>query len=784
MAAATPRPFVGRPEALEALRRRRARVAAGHGAVSVIEGEGGVGKSTLLAAFLAECRKGGDRVLVARARPGAEPPPFQLVREALGVTSRIDPGAPAPADGEETPKGAERLAEMLRSLGDSAEPTRPRSFAPLAEPFFQLAAAQPTIVAFEDIRHADAPSLEFLEFLAPLIGAHRLWVLLTGPPVRELPEASRHLLESLPRDDSVDRITLRALNPSEVAEFVQWVDPNRAPRPQELTLWFTQTGGNPLFLEQILRARRRATPTIWNAAGERGAGVSEYLRERLAEIPEEERRVLALAAVIGREFPFPLLYAATGLDEERLAELVERLVDRGVLRETPPDHIEFARNDLRELVYGGLTETLKRLLHQRVAEALEVAGRTDPDTIFALAHHYYFAKVDAKAVQFNRAAAEFAARVVSPEIARTHLERALECLRRAPEGERPEELEIVLELALALDRVGELERAEALLREALGRGPPLAGGGPAAELLPIYLARILTDEGRWDDARHLTDELLDHVDRLGAPAARLALYRLRGEIEYYRGEYADALRHHDHALEIARTQGDRREVALVLVRRANALAMMPDCVAEAVPAYREASEELLSLGDRAEAAYALLFLGVTLSQNGRTTEGLAELERAAELAEESSDLRELGWALFNIADLRRELGELPSACDANRRAREILTRIGDQFGLAQTFIIGGKIGIAQRTYGEAERELLEAFRIVRELRTEPDELEVLLRLAEVALAQGAVKVARERANELERRSLSRLRPDLIADMNRLLGNLRPPSESASAAVAA
>jgi tetratricopeptide (TPR) repeat protein len=154
-------------------------------------------------------------------------------------------------------------------------------------------------------------------------------------------------------------------------------------------------------------------------------------------------------------------------------------------------------------------------------------------------------------------------------------------------------------------------------------------------------------------------------------------------------------------------------------------------------------------------------------------EGLAELESAAVLAEESSDLRQLGWVLFNIADLRRELKELEVARRQNTRAREILTRIGDQFGLAQTHIIAGKIGIASGELDEAERELLEAFRLVRQLRTEPDELEVLLRLAEVAVGRGNVPLAKERAEELRRREVERLRPDLRGDLRRLSEQVGP-----------
>ncbi len=769
MAASHLRPFIGRQDTLSAFRERRTELIQGTGAISVLEGEAGVGKSTLITAFIEESRATPVRILEARARRTAGAAPLQLIRELLDQAGVSMPQAP----GHEGERPEERLTHVLRSLGDSTEPSRDRSFAPLAEPFIALATEEPTILIVENIGNADSSSLEFLQYLSALVTEHRLWMILTAAPLAELPEAARHLLETLPKRGGVDRWVLRPLAPSEVAEFVKWVDPARTVRPNELTMWYTQTGGNPLFLEQLLRAEHRTTPSLFEAARDSGLPFVDFVKARIGEIPEGERKVLSTAAVLGREFSFPLLVKASDLDEETAAEIVERLVERGLLREVPPESIEFSREDLREVAYASLSEPLRRIFHERAAEAFLALGRSDPDASFAIAYHAYLGRMDPIAEEYNRRAAEIAAAAFAPEIARVHLERALECHRRSRTADREGELELVLELALALDRVGELERAERTLREELDRpSPATPGRARAAELLPIYLARILTDEGRWDEARKLTDELLDRVDTLTEPSARLSLYRLRGEIEYYRGEYTESLRYHDHALEIARGLRDRREVALVAVRRANALAMIPDCVREAIPAYREAYEELLSLGDRAEAAYALLFLGVTLSQHGRTEEGLEELETAVRLSEESSDLRELGWALFNIADLRRELGEIEPARAANQRSRGILTRIGDHFGLAQTYIIAGKIEIAEGASDEAERELLEAFRLVRELRTEADELEVLLRLAEVALARGELALARSRVEELERRAIARLRPDLVSDTQRLVERIR------------
>jgi tetratricopeptide (TPR) repeat protein len=628
-------------------------------------------------------------------------------------------------------------------------------------------------VALENFGHADPSSLDLLRFLYPQLPPQPLWILLAGVPLTESGPEVRRFVERLEGGPAVDRWVLRPLNPPEVLEFVRSIDPAKHPTPHELTVWFSESRGNPLFLEQILRTRSRPSPTLPEAARAANVPFSEFARARISELTEAERKVLALASVLGLEFPFSLLRAASDFEEERLAEIVERLVERGMLREGPEEAIEFPRDELRTLVFGDLPRERQRELHQRVARALLSSRRSDPDALFALAHHAFEGGLDAEAVEANRRAAEFAAQVASPEIARTHLERALKCLKTARPDDLAGELELRLALAMALDQLGELKRAELTVREALELPRPAGeNGGTAAGLLPIYLARILSEEGQWSEADALTERLLK-ADREGEnPVSRIALLRLRGGVDFYHGHYADALRHHERALEIARRAGEGREVALATVRRANALSMIPGRSEEAFTAYREACESLLKLGGVSEAAVAHISLGITLFQNDRSAEALEELSSGLALAEEASDVRQQGWARFNIADVLREQGELPEARQQNARAQELLARIGDRFGVAQTQIISAKIALKVGGFSEAERELERAQEIVRELGVEPDEVEVLLRLAEVALGQQDTAKAVERWRELVRHGGADLRLDLAPEILHLREGLR------------
>ncbi|HTT73943.1 MAG TPA: AAA family ATPase [Thermoplasmata archaeon] len=789
------RPFVGRVEAVEALHRRFEDARAGNGGVTLLVGDTGVGKSTLIESLVADMRGRGIRVLEGRAPPLDAPPPFALVRSAIesgraeaasptlgsmlglgpsGADSVIIGFAPRLDDGRlaEPVQIEDRLLAALGEADERPESARDPLWVGIAEQFFEFTRHGPTVLVLEDLHRADEPSLEAIEYLARQLQSRPLWILATVRSLAALPTAARVRLEAFEAATNARRIVLRPLTSGEVGDFLRRREPQRVFSAEEITRHYSETGGNPLLLEQL--ERRLRGPGDVRASG---SPTAETAAAILPTLDDGARRAIAVAAVLGPQFPFALLLRAGGEEEEPLAEAVDRLVGRGLLRERPGEVLAFVDDRFREQVYQQLTESRQRLLHRRAGEALETMGSADVATIYALARHYYLGKADEKSVQYNRAAAEIADRAFAPEIAREHLERALESYRRVRPDDWDGETEIVIELAQAIDLVGELKEAEALLRAHLARRGLRKRLSPhILALLQLYIARIQTDRGEWKEAERSTRAVLSSSDLTAHPLVLARLHHLLGETLYYEGRYAEALGEHTEELRLARQSGNERATALGQVRRANVLAMMGESESALAEA-REAARTLERLGDAREAAHAHLFIGVvTAGAKGPTpryAESLSEFEEAIRLAERSHDLRRVGWALFNTADILREAGRLDEATERNRRSRETLERIGDRFGVVQSMIVAGKIALDRGEYDRAEADLLEAYRIVRELKAPADEVDVVLRLAQLSYARGDSASARRRVAELERQNLPALRPDVVADFERLKKALAP-----------
>jgi len=782
------RPFVGRVEAVGALHRRFEDARAGHGGVTFLVGETGVGKSILVNSLIRDVRSRGVRVLQGRAPPLDAPPPFALIRSALESgrstaddTTPVVPNAPGPEgfligfaprmdDGAQSSPVLieERLLDALGEADDRGDAIRDPLWTGIAEQFLAFTRRGPTVLVLEDLHRADEPSLEAIEQLARQLQDRPLWILATLRPYASLSESRRARLEGLEVATHAGRILLRPLTSNEVAEFLRGREPGRVFSAEEVARRHSETGGNPMLLEQFDRRLPgpRAGPPGMHPDPSARAGVTT-----LAALDEAEQRVISVSAVLGSEFPFTLLLRASGEDEEHLTEELDRLVGRGLLFERPGELLAFPDDRVRTEVYDRLTESRRRLLHRRAAEALEASGTTDLTTIYALARHFYLGRVDEKSIQYNREAADVAMRSFSPEVAREHLERALESHRRLRPDDWDGETELVIELALQIDHQGELKQAETLLREHRARRGLRRRLSPhVLALLDLYLARILTDQGEWREAEKTSRTVLDSVDLAGQPRTTMNGRRLLGETLYYMGRYEEALREVDELLRLAQETKDERGAASAMIWRANVLVML----GRSEGAFAEAREGALTLerlGDAREAAHAHLFLGVLIAGSGgvatRLPDAIREFEQAIRLAEKAHDVRRLGWSLFNIADILRMSGRLDEAIVHNRRSREILERIGDRFGLVQSLIIQGKIGLDRGEYDQAEVDLLDAYRLVRELKAPADEVDVLLRLAQLSYARGDRASARRRVAELERQHLVTLRPDIASDFDRL-----------------
>jgi len=769
------RPFVGRGDIVEALRRRLEDVRAGSGEVTLLVGDGGVGKSALVAQLVGEMRGGGVAVLVGRAPPLDDPPPFSLLRSAIEsareAASRPGPGGASPTSdavlialvprlgGESLPDPVsleQRLLDELGQADDRGERARDRVLELLAERLVELTHRGPLVLVFEDIHRADDPSLAAIALLVDRLHDEPFWLLATSRPASSLSDAGRGRLELFEQASRAREVVLPPFTRDEVAEYLRQSDPSRTYSAEEVERRFAESAGNPLRLEQLSRRAAAGGPAP----------------ATLPELGPDEQRAIEVAAVLGPEFSIDILRRVSGeSNEKRFAEVVGHLVVAGRLVEHPGETLAFPGDRPREETYARLSERRRELLHWSAGEVIEATGHGGVSTVFALARHFYLGRSSRKSVKYNRLAAEVAERALAPEVALDHLRRAMESQHELKPPNLDEETELVLGVARVSEELGQLPEAEKTLREFLAReanDPRLTLRRRAS--LEIFLSGVLTSRGDLVPAFELAQKVLATPGLESWPILKVGAHHQIGFVQYYEGKYAEALLHHTEELRLARPLGNNLVTLRARIWRIADLAMMGP-TEEAVAEARAVTAERDRLNSSRESGQAHLFLGDMLADARCTPaqrrEALVEYAKAIEFAEQSHDPRRIGWARYKIGELLREGRRFDEAAQSLRSAREIFTQIGDQVGLSMTIKVEGQIALDQGNLPLAENHLLDAYRLLKGRRHTLEEIDVVLQLTRLENARGDRANAERHVAELERLRLSALRPDLVGEFTEL-----------------
>jgi DNA-binding CsgD family transcriptional regulator len=501
-------PFVGREAELAALSADLDAGVGGRGGVVLLAGEPGIGKTRLAEELAAQARARGALVLWGRCWEGEGAPAFwpwvQVVRAYIKAADsaglRRDMGAGAADIAQLVPAVRDCLPDLPAPPPMEPEAARFRLFDSLAGFLRAAAARRPLLLVLDDLHWADAPSLALLRFVGrelehggPLVvGIYRhAEVDRTHPLLATLAD--------LTRGQRRRRLLLGGLDQQDVASFVALVA-GVAPSAALAAAVWRLTDGNPFFVTEVVRllaSQDRLGPAEAGSVLAEGLpeGVKAVVAERLGRLSNRCRRVLEVAAVVGRDFGLRVLQPASGLDADRLLALLEEAEAARVVGAVPGGlgRWRFAHALVREVLYEGLPAARRVGLHGRVGEALEAAYAVDPEPHLAeLAHHFVAAapgggEMVGRAVLVATLAGRRALDLLAWEDAAGLFERALAALDLAERPDQRERCELLLDLGearmaasdvaaarTAYQRAGELARrigaTEALARAGLGLG--------------------------------------------------------------------------------------------------------------------------------------------------------------------------------------------------------------------------------------------------------------------------------------------------------------------------
>src|SRR6266566_731200 len=419
----------------------------------LVTGEAGVGKSRLAEDFLLWASQQG--AVTAKARSYAAEGQLSLAPVTDWLRS----------DGLRTPLrqlDAVWLTEVARILPElfAEQPDLPR-YDPVTEygqrqRFFEalarglLVTPQTLLLLIDDMQWCDQETLEWLHFLLRFNPTARLLVIGCARK-EELPQTHplRTLLLHLRNSMRVTELALEPLDAAETAKLAAQVA-NRELDMGLVTHLFQETEGYPLFVVEMVRAdlgRVSTSPPEANRpprqpplddARTLPPRMQAVLVGRLLQLSASAREFVELAATIGREFTLDLLIGGSLADTESAVRALDELWHKRIVREHSTNSYDFTHDKLREVAYAEISAPQRRMLHRRVAHALEAMHvEEDLDLVSGqIASHYERAGMIEQALPSYQRAAAVAQRVYANEDAISLLSRSLELLELLPAGSK------------------------------------------------------------------------------------------------------------------------------------------------------------------------------------------------------------------------------------------------------------------------------------------------------------------------------------------------------------
>lgn len=460
------RPFVGRDRELGDLDAALAEIQRGTGALELITGEPGIGKTRLMAELARLAGQRGLRVVSGRCwEEGGAPPYWPWIQVVRSLGGDLEQLAEPAGSGPDRPSAV------------ATEDERIRLFDVVARLLSSAADEQPLLVTLDDIHAADEPTLLMLRFLGESLRGSRVLLVASyrdaSPQVREQSDTFAELAR-------VGRLVpLGGLSATELEHYVGTVT-GSPPSARTVSRLLEITGGNPFFLGEVVRLLGGGdTPSGLDCAArdpllQVPEEIRALIRRRLAALPREAVTLLRVAAVLGREFDGHLLGRTSRLSPARLLGLLGDAVAAGLITEQPggAHRYTFIHELVRETLYDDLPPTRRLRLHLEVGRLLAAVHRADPDAhLSEVARHLYLAAPlgdPAEAVDHLVRAGRRACALFAYEEATPHFRRALELWPQIEGGSAERHRELMLLLGDAQWRAGDGPEARATFERAIG----------------------------------------------------------------------------------------------------------------------------------------------------------------------------------------------------------------------------------------------------------------------------------------------------------------------------
>ncbi len=776
------RAVVGRDLEMDALLHEFERAERGKGRLIALAAEAGVGKTTILDAFVRLLEDRGEAVRVGRGRcserlAGAEAylPVLEVLdslqrSERHGSLSRLL-RALAPSWYVQITPLADNDSSAARLAADVAVGSQERLKREIAALLDEVTRMHPVVLCFDDVHWADPSTTDLISYLGHRIDNMRLLIITTYRP-SELAQ-TRHPFVSL-KLDLVARGACREIAPGPLDEaaigrYLSLQFPDHAFPRGFASLIHQRTEGHPLFVVDLVRDLRRRQllrqqDGKWIIAEELSSlqkempeSVRSLVQRKIDALDEPDRRLLGAASVQGLDFDSAVLAAVLERDQDDIEDCLEKLEREHALVRFVDEHeadnreltlrYRFAHHVYHNAFDTSLRATRRATLSRAIAQRLIARlGGKPCDCAADIALLLESSRDNVRAAEYWNQAAQASARLYAHDETERLALRGLGLLESEPDSVQKAAAELGLQMTYGLCMKTSRGYAVPEVGRAYGRARELCRNiDDPARVVPVMIGlgahHIVS--GEILTARDVALEMLDLFNRLGDPNLQMvgqwnlgaSLFHL-GELEVGHEHLARALELYQPAFHKARvweTGIDPGIFCRCELGRTLAMRGFPD---QGLRVVRDAVTEARALEHPQPLAFALLFSAILHLARREPAEVCRVYDELSALCRAHGIAQELQWgaplrgrALIELGQIETGMEELKAGMATHTVTRSALLRPYYLVLLAGGFLRAHRLD-------EAQAALSESLRFANETSQHAYDAEHRRLQAEVYLAQG------------------------------------------------
>lgn len=677
--------FLGRESEIRVLTEITRETAEGVGRMVLISGEAGIGKSQLLEEFQAEARVHGMRILQGRCYEGGERTYGPILETLMDLAEQ--PGIRNTPVGEE----ANKVCEAIERADSEHHPDPYPVIENLSRFLSDLSRETPTLVCIEDLQWADDLTLRFLDFMRRDPDQMPLVFGLTCRKDGEdrMPSSIENLVHAGETPRMV-HLQLEALGFAETTNLVASILGERSIPEDEARRIYVETGGNPLFVVEMVRclidegviSRNSVGVWWWRESMEWPVphGIINVIDSRIRRLQSAQRKVLEYISIFRRPFSFDLILRVTDEDETSLFRGLERLIQIGILKKVEGNSTKyrFSHGLIQRTTYMAVPERRRSGLHLEVAKALELRfDGANAKFLNELAHHFSKSSDMEKSVRYLTASGRLALQMHDYSRA-------------------------VQQFEATLDRGAFSAKAPVNISE---------GSVAHVDFLCAY-AEALSGCDRYDEARNELKKAQRWVSD-ETPAQNASALRMLGIVFLRSGNLEKAESVLTKALNVYRGLEDPQNELLVLSLLSDVYLGL-QWKKEAAKACCSAAERCEELGGRVYKARSLIFLAFSAKFMYQTEKAKTLLESSLNLMDQEGDCVYRHTCLYLLGRIDFHLGNFDRAERIFRELRAIWQRRGSKspevdvlLRLSMIALERGNAAVAEANARTAEQILAE-----------------------------------------------------------------------------